>query len=306
MEQVSVKRKRAPAKKKEEEEEEKEEEEEEEEEQKEEEEAEEKGHEEKGKGKEKKGEEEEEEKPAPSKKARVASNSRLLAHLNEGKWKELLAPEFEKPYFKKIEEFLDQERKSHGADKIYPPEEDVFNALNTTPFEQVKVVVIGQDPYFKKGQAHGLSFSVRKGVAVPPSLNRIYNELLEDPDIKGFRKPKHGCLQEWAAQGVLLLNASLTVRDSKPNSHEKCGWQTFTDAIIKCLNDHNSGIVYLLWGGFAQKKGKGISTSKNHVLQCPHPSPMSGSAWNGNRHFSKANNLLTSMGKSAIDWQITG
>jgi len=216
-----------------------------------------------------------------------------------------LAAEFDKPYFKQIEVFLTGEHAQHGVANIYPPENEIFNTLNSTPFDEVKVVILGQDPYFRKGQAHGLAFSVRKGVAVPPSLNRIYNELLEDPEIKGFKKPKHGCLQEWANQGVLMLNATLTVREGKANAHEKCGWQTFTDAVIKCLNDNKTGVIYLLWGGFAQKKGKIVDTKKNHVLTAAHPSPMSGSAWNGNRHFSKTNKLLRDMGKDEINWQLS-
>jgi len=254
-----------------------------------------------GKGKEKESEEQ-----GAQKKAKVtSSDSGLLSFLNDGKWKELLAPEFEKSYFKQIETFLENEKKAHGANNIYPPDADIFNALNSTPFDSVKVVILGQDPYFRRGQAHGMAFSVRKGVTVPPSLSRMYTELEEDPEIKGFKRPKHGCLQEWAQQGVLMINATLTVREGKPNSHEKCGWQTFTDAIIKCLNAHKPGVIYLLWGGFAQKKGKIVDTKKNHVLTAAHPSPMSGNAWKGNRHFSKANRLLKETGQEEINWSLS-
>eukprot|EP01087_Luapelamoeba_hula_P006368 TRINITY_DN1644_c0_g1_i2.p1 TRINITY_DN1644_c0_g1~~TRINITY_DN1644_c0_g1_i2.p1 ORF type:complete len:385 (-),score=101.96 TRINITY_DN1644_c0_g1_i2:118-1272(-) len=241
--------------------------------------------------------------PAKKKKDAGAATGGLIDYLDEGKWKELLAPEFSKPYFKGIEKFLAEEEKTYGADNILPPKHEIFSALNSTPFDQVRVVILGQDPYFRVGQAHGLAFSVRRGVKIPPSLNRMYNELLAD--IPGFVKPKHGYLQEWAEQGVLMFNATLTVREGKANTHEKCGWQTFTDAIIKCLNKNASGIVFLLWGGFAQKKGKIIDKSKHHVLEGAHPSPMAGAAWNGCKHFSKANALLTKAGKAPINWKIS-
>ena len=168
--------------------------------------------------------------------------------------------------------------------------------------DAVRVVIIGQDPYFNTGEAHGLCFSVQRGIKIPPSLNRIYKVL--QTTVPGFRKPTHGCLEHWAKQGVLMLNATLTVQKGVANSHAKCGWQRFTDAVIAKLNEKRSGLVYMLWGGFAQKKGKTIDRSKNCVLEGPHPSPLSGAAWNECKHFAKCNKYLIEHGQAPIDWNI--
>jgi len=225
-------------------------------------------------------------------------SSSLLDSLKDEGWKEILSPEFKKPYFQGIIKFLDQEKKN-GV-KILPPLCDVFNAFNYTPFDKVRVVIIGQDPYFNEGQAHGLCFSVRKGVKVPPSLNMIYKEL--DRSIPGFKAPKHGYLESWAKQGILLLNATLTVQPGKPNSHAKCGWQEFTDRVIDIINEKKENIVFLLWGGFAQKKGKNIDTEKHHVLESPHPSPMSGGGFVGCNCFAETNKILKDLGGEPINW----
>ncbi|KAL6055432.1 Uracil-DNA glycosylase [Balamuthia mandrillaris] len=253
------------------------------------------------KGKQKKTASDEEEEAAENEKEEAEEgegeeSGDLLSYFNEGTWKELLRGEFEKPYFKKLVQFVEQEY-AENPGEIYPPKKDLFNAFNSTPFEEVKVVVLGQDPYYRKGQAHGLSFSVQRGVKVPPSLNRIYAEISEN--IAGFKKPNHGYLQKWAEEGVLLLNATLSVKEGKPNAHASSGWQQFTDAAIKCLNNHSESIVYMLWGGFAQKKSSLITSEKHHVLTAAHPSPMSGGAWKGNKHFSKANELLAQSGRGA-------
>jgi len=208
--------------------------------------------------------------------------------------------EFEKPYFKKILQFVDEQKKKTP---VFPPDHEVLNALKFTSFEQVKVVIIGQDPYFKAGQAHGLCFSVKKGVTVPPSLKTIYKEL--EQDVKGFKAPKHGYLEEWARQGVLMLNATLTVNEGKANSHEKCGWQTFTDRILSIVNEKKQGVVFLLWGQFAIKKAKGISKTKHHILEAAHPSPLAGGKFLGCGHFSKCNQLLKQMGKEPIYWHLS-
>jgi len=234
------------------------------------------------------------------KKVQTLEKGSLLTYLTDETWKTLLANEFSQDYFKKILDYVAKERKSGVP--IYPPDEEVFAALNTTPFGNVKVVILGQDPYHGKGQGHGLSFSVKKGVKVPPSLARIYKELATD--IPGFKAPKHGHLLEWAQRGVLLLNAILTVREAKPNSHKSCGWAKFTDAIIKTLNEKGDGIVFLLWGGEAHKKGKQINKSKHHVICTAHPSPMAATGFIGSKCFSKANHYLTSKGKTPIEWSL--
>jgi len=232
-------------------------------------------------------------------KAKVAKLS-LADTLYEDSWKNVLSEEFKKPYFKKIEDYVNSARQSNP---VHPAHEDVFNALNLTPLDKVRVVILGQDPYFNEGQAHGLSFSVKKGVKVPPSLNRMYKVL--EKTVPGFKKPNHGFLEEWAKRGVLLLNATLTVNGGAANSHAKCGWQDFTDVIIKVLNEKRTGIVFFLWGGFAQKKGKIIDATKHHVLNGPHPSPMSGEAWNSCLHFKEANEILVKEGKEPIDWSLS-
>ncbi|HLD16111.1 MAG TPA: uracil-DNA glycosylase [Coxiellaceae bacterium] len=215
-------------------------------------------------------------------------------------WAHVLGQEKEKPYFKQIMHHLEQDRKAGKI--IYPPQPDIFNALKLTPYDQVKVVIIGQDPYHGPHQAHGLSFSVKHGVPPPPSLENIYKELASD---LGIPRPKDGCLEKWAKQGVLLLNASLTVLSGQPQSHADIGWHTFTDKVIESLNDHPETIVYLLWGSYAQKKEALIDTSHHKILKAPHPSPLSAHrGFLGCKHFSKANALLKFSGRDPIDWSL--
>ncbi|MEO1262588.1 MAG: uracil-DNA glycosylase [Bacteroidota bacterium] len=215
----------------------------------------------------------------------------------EDSWKTLLAKEFEQPYFQAITTFI---RNEMAAGKtIYPPGKLIFNAFNTTPVDQVKVVVLGQDPYIKPGEAMGLSFSVPRGVRVPPSLKNIYKELNED---LGCPIPNHGDLTKWARQGVFLLNASLTVEKGKSNSHAKSGWHTFTDAVIRQISNEKDGLVFMLWGNFAKKKSVLIDPFKHLVLEAAHPSPLAGGAYFGSKHFSKANEYLATQGKETIDW----
>ncbi len=213
-------------------------------------------------------------------------------------WKAVLGAEKQKPYFQKILDFLKQERQKGKT--IYPPQSDIFNALKLTPFENVKVVILGQDPYHGPRQAHGLSFSVLPGIKPPPSLVNIFNELKDD---LGITPPDHGYLKPWAERGVLLLNASLSVEGGQPQSHANIGWQTFTDAVIVSLNHHPKPIVFLLWGSYAQKKAPLIDSFQHHILKAPHPSPLSAHrGFLGCRHFSKANALLEKDGRGAIDW----
>jgi uracil-DNA glycosylase len=212
-------------------------------------------------------------------------------------WKKELKEEFETSYFKSLKEFLVEEKKQYN---IYPPGSLIFNALNRTSFNDVKVVIIGQDPYHGQGQAHGLSFSVQFGIKPPPSLVNIYKELKAD---LGIPIPGHGNLEKWADQGVLLLNATLTVRANQAGSHQGKGWEHFTDAIIKKLSDNRSGLVFLLWGRFAQAKESLINKDKHHILKAAHPSPFS--AYNGFfgcKHFSKTNTILSSQNIQEIDW----
>ncbi|MEH3115894.1 uracil-DNA glycosylase [Pedobacter terrae] len=224
----------------------------------------------------------------------------MSAALEPG-WLAVLEEEFEKDYMVKLKSFL-QEEKQRGA-TIYPKGADMFNALNTTPFDQVKVVILGQDPYHGAGQAHGLSFSVQRGVAVPPSLKNIYKEL--ETDVEGFKTPNHGHLTHWAEQGVLLLNATLTVRASEAGSHQNRGWEIFTDEIIKALSQKREHIVFLLWGKYAQQKAALIDQKKHYVLTAAHPSPFSAhTGFFGSRHFSKANQLLIQNNLKPIDWNL--
>ena len=216
-------------------------------------------------------------------------------------WQDALGPQKEAEYFTRLMARVESEREAGKV--IYPPQQDVFNALRYTPLESVKVVILGQDPYHGAGQAHGLCFSVLPGVKTPPSLVNIYKELATDID--GFVIPEHGTLTSWAEQGVLLLNTVLTVEQGKAHSHAKWGWETFTDAVIDAVNRHQQGVVFLLWGSHAQKKGMHIDTSKHHVLSAPHPSPLSAHrGFLGCKHFSQTNQLLSSQNKSPINWQV--
>lgn len=217
----------------------------------------------------------------------------------EESWKNALKSEFEQPYFQGIVSFLKTE-KAKGT-VFYPPGSLIFNAFEQTPFEQVKVVILGQDPYHNPGQAMGLSFSVPQSVRTPPSLKNIYKELNTD---LGCTIPTHGDLTKWAQQGVFLLNAMLTVEHKKAGSHKKIGWQSFTDAVIRTLSEEREGLVFMLWGNFAKAKGDLIDGTKHLVLNAAHPSPLAGGAYFGSKHFSQANAYLKEQGKEAIDWQI--
>lgn len=215
-------------------------------------------------------------------------------------WQDILGEEKSKPYFNKIIEFVKAERQL--GKKIYPPQNDIFNAIRYTPYENVKVVILGQDPYHGPGQAHGLAFSVLPGVKPPPSLNNIFQEIRND---LGLPVPKHGCLKYWAEQGVLLLNDCLTVEDGKAHSHANLGWQKFTDRVIASLNEHPQDIVFLLWGSHAQKKIEIINAVRHSVLKAPHPSPLSAHrGFLGCRHFSKANAILEQKGRTPVDWSL--
>ncbi len=217
----------------------------------------------------------------------------------EPSWKEHLQVEFDKPYFSAIVEFIKQEIADGKV--VYPPGKFIFNAFNKTPFDKVKVVILGQDPYHGKGQAHGLCFSVQHGVKPPPSLVNIFKEIKDD---LGIDPPNHGCLEKWAEEGVFLLNAILTVRASEPTSHSKIGWETFTDAVIRKISDEKKGVVFMLWGNFARAKKALIDTTKHYVLESAHPSPFSVTHFYGCRHFSKANDLLVQQGLEPIDWSL--
>src|SRR3990167_1111698 len=218
----------------------------------------------------------------------------------EDSWKQRLLPEFSKPYMTQLREFLQQQK--NAGKVIYPKGTEYFNAFNLTPFDQVKVVILGQDPYHGPNQAHGLCFSVRQGVAFPPSLLNIFKEIERDLKIP---MPNHGCLTHWAEQGVLLLNAVLTVEQAKAAAHQGKGWELFTDSVIRELNEHREGIVFMLWGSYAQKKGQFIDRKKHCVLQAPHPSPLSAHrGFIGCGHFSKANEYLKKRGLKPIDWAL--
>lgn len=224
----------------------------------------------------------------------------MAASLEPG-WLAELQNEFEKDYMRQLKSFLLAEKKAGKT--IFPSNGEIFSALDSTPFEKVKVVILGQDPYHGAGQAHGLSFSVKKGIAVPPSLKNIYKEL--ESDIPNFVSPTHGHLQQWAEQGVLLLNATLTVRASEPGSHQKHGWETFTDNIIKTLSDKKEHLVFLLWGNYAKQKTALIDQTKHLIITSAHPSPFS--AYNGffgTKPFSKTNIWLTEYGLEPVDWNL--
>ncbi len=218
----------------------------------------------------------------------------------EPSWRQHLLPEFEQEYMSLLKAFLLQQKQAGKI--IYPRGNEYFNAFNLTPFDKVKVVILGQDPYHGPDQAHGLCFSVRKGIAFPPSLRNIFKEIHDD---LGLPVPTHGCLTHWAEQGVLLLNSVLTVEQAKAAAHQGKGWERFTDAVIRELNEKREGIVFMLWGSYAQKKGQFIDTSKHCVLKSVHPSPLSAHrGFLGCKHFSKANAYLLSRNLQPIDWSV--
>jgi uracil-DNA glycosylase len=213
-------------------------------------------------------------------------------------WQTVLSNEFQKPYFEHLISFIKSE---YAAKTCFPKETEIFAAFDHCPFDKVKVVIIGQDPYHGFGQANGLCFSVNDGIAFPPSLLNIFKEIQTDIQVSF---PKSGNLERWADQGVLLLNATLTVRESEAGSHQSKGWETFTDAIIQKISEEKENVVFLLWGGFAKKKGAKIDRTKHHILETGHPSPLSANRglWFGNKHFSKTNAYLQSLGKVTIEW----
>jgi uracil-DNA glycosylase len=213
-------------------------------------------------------------------------------------WHAVLDDELQKPYFKALAEFVDGERQHH---KVYPPEGEVFTAFQATPYDKVTVLLLGQDPYHDEGQAHGLAFSVRPSVRPPPSLVNMFKELHND---LGCRIPNNGYLMPWAERGVMLLNAVLTVRAHQPTSHKNKGWETFTDAVIRRLDDRSEPVVFMLWGGYAQKKQKLIDSDRHPIVTAAHPSPLSVKKFFGSKPFSAANKALEKLGQPPIDWQI--
>ncbi len=214
-------------------------------------------------------------------------------------WQPILKDAMDKPYYAALQAFLEKERAQHT---VFPPEPDVFNALERTPYERVRVLILGQDPYHDDGQAHGLAFSVRPGVRPPPSLLNIFRELKDDV---GATMPNHGCLTAWAEQGVLLLNAVLTVRAHQPGSHQGKGWENFTDAVIKAVSERPGPAVFVLWGNFAKKKLPLIDVEQNHVITGVHPSPLSAArGFFGSKPFSRINAYLKETGQPEIDWQL--
>ena len=217
----------------------------------------------------------------------------------EQSWKEALHDEFEKPYFERLVEYLHGEKRNGVT--VYPPGKQIFRAFELTPVDNVKAVILGQDPYHGPGQAMGLSFSVPDGIPAPPSLKNIFTEIEHDLGIKMSGRPN---LEKWAEQGVLLLNAILTVRANQAASHSGIGWQEFTDAVIRYLSDNRNGIVFMLWGNFARSKRELIDRSRHFILEAAHPSPLARGAFFGCRHFSTTNSILVSQGKTPIDWQL--
>lgn len=215
-----------------------------------------------------------------------------------GDWHDELGGELHKPYWKTLQQFVEKERAEH---QVFPPEEDVFNALRLTTYADVRVLLLGQDPYHDDGQAHGLCFSVRPGVKPPPSLKNIFKELHDD---RGCTAPDHGYLGHWAQQGVLMLNAVLTVRAHEPGSHASKGWETFTDQVIRVVSAKAEPVVFLLWGGYARKKAKLVDTKKHGLVEGAHPSPLSVKKFLGSRPFSQVNAELKARGRGEIDWQI--
>ena len=215
----------------------------------------------------------------------------------EQSWKQHLMPEFDKPYFVNLTNFV---RDEYRTKTIYPPAKLIFNAFDQCPFDEVEVVIVGQDPYHEPGQAHGLCFSVNDGIEIPPSLQNIYKEIHDD---LGKPIPRSGNLERWARQGVLLLNATLTVQAHRAGSHQGKGWEEFTDAAIRHLANERQNLVFILWGAYAQKKGENIDTNRHLVLKSPHPSPLSAHrGFFGNKHFSKANEYLIEHNKKPIEW----
>lgn len=221
--------------------------------------------------------------------------------LKEESWKLAINEEFSKEYFVRLKMFLAEEKRNNQ--QIFPPSEKIFAAFNRTPFKKLKVVILGQDPYHGDGQANGLCFSVAEGIRKPPSLVNVFKELKVDV---GVEIPEFGNLESWADQGILLLNATLTVRAHEAGSHQGKGWEEFTDAVIQKISNDLQGIVFLLWGNYAQKKGQKIDRSKHLVLEAPHPSPLARGGFTGCKHFSKTNEYLVSMGKSPINWNLNG
>ncbi|MFL0352659.1 uracil-DNA glycosylase [Xanthomarina sp. GH4-25] len=221
----------------------------------------------------------------------------MMIKINKS-WQPYLKNEFNKLYFKNLKNFVTREYQSNNC---YPPETDIFNAFNYCPLDKLKVVIIGQDPYHGKGQANGLCFSVNDEISHPPSLKNIFKEIEQD---LGVPYPKSGNLMRWANQGVFLINATLTVRESEAGSHQKQGWEQFTDAVIQIINDNKEQVVFLLWGGYAKKKRKLIDSNKHFILETGHPSPLSANRgyWFGNKHFSKTNFLLEQVGLKPLDW----
>ncbi len=220
-----------------------------------------------------------------------------MVHFLQNDWAEVLDDEFAKPYYQELREFLKQ---AYRTERVFPPMEDIYNALRVTSYADTKVVILGQDPYHGPGQAHGLSFSVRPGVQPPPSLINIFKEMEADV---GCARPNHGCLLGWAEQGVLLLNTTLTVAQGRPKSHAGHGWETLTDAIIQRLSERQTPLVFILWGAHAQSKMPLIDTSRHHIIKSPHPSPLSASrGFFGSRPFSRANAYLIQDGLEPIDW----
>ncbi len=217
----------------------------------------------------------------------------------EESWKRALAGEFEKPYFAELVRYLHEE-KAQGR-RVYPPGREIFKAFELTPVSEVRAVILGQDPYHQQGQAEGLSFSVPEGMPAPPSLRNIFREIESD---LGIRMSGYPHLEKWARQGVLLLNTVLTVRAGEPTSHSRIGWTEFTDAVIRYISDNLDGIVFLLWGSFARSKKELIDTTRHHVLEAAHPSPLARGAFFGCRHFSRTNEILISEGRAPIDWQL--
>ena len=214
-------------------------------------------------------------------------------------WKEKLQGEFGKEYFRNLAGFLHAEKAAGKT--IYPPGSLIFNAFELTPLSKVKVVILGQDPYHGPNQAHGLSFSVPDGIPAPPSLKNIYKEIESD---LGIKINKNGNLENWAKQGVFLLNAVLTVRASEPTSHSRIGWTEFTDSVIKTISDNSEGVVFMLWGNFARGKKELIDSTKHYILEAAHPSPLARGAFFGCKHFSKCNEILKNLGKTPIDWSL--